>query len=119
LRVVNSPTRGIGNKTLETLMEVARDLGASLFDSIKSPALERKLSSRARQALLRFHELISAFRAEIDQLHADELAEQVLERSGYVDSLKKQDTAEADARLENLQETVGSIREYLLEAEHL
>ncbi|MCA9629223.1 MAG: UvrD-helicase domain-containing protein [Myxococcales bacterium] len=119
LRVVNTPTRGIGNKTLEALMDVARDLGVSLFDAIRSPALEKKLSKRACQALLRFHELIVGFRAEMDQLHADELAEQVLERSGYVEALKKQDTAEADARLENLQETVGSIREYLLEAEHL
>ncbi|MCA9640597.1 MAG: ATP-binding domain-containing protein, partial [Myxococcales bacterium] len=119
LRVVNTPTRGIGNKTLDALMDVARDLGVSLFDAIKSPAVEKKLSTRATQALLRFHELIDGFRAEMDQLHADELAEQVLERSGYVDALKKQDTAEADARLENLQETVGSIREYLLEAEHL
>ncbi len=119
LRVINTPTRGIGGKTLESLMQAARQLDVSLFDAIQSPLLERSTSARAKQALGRFAELIHGFRADLQTLQPDELAEQILERSGYVDTLKKQDTSEADARLENLQETVGSIREYLFEAEQL
>ncbi|MBX3183187.1 MAG: UvrD-helicase domain-containing protein [Polyangiaceae bacterium] len=119
LRVVNTPARSIGAKTLDALMQLAREDSVSLYDAIGSPRAKAALTARAHTALTGFHELIAKLRSESARLPPDELAERVLEQSGYVEALTRLDTPEADARLENLRETVGSIREYLMESERL
>ncbi len=117
MRIINTPTRGIGNKTVERLLDVAAAHSASAYSAIK-PALEGKqLGTAAKKKLVAFQELIEGLREIAGTSSPHELASAILERTGYRQALRDADTAEADARLENLEEFLGSLTEYEAEAE--
>jgi DNA helicase-2/ATP-dependent DNA helicase PcrA len=112
LRVVNVPARGIGNKTVEKLLACATNRGSSLFDAIEPLLQTKELGAAAKKRLLAFHQLISDLRAMAEHEGPARLAESVLERSGYLAELQKSDSAEAEARIENLREFVASVVEF-------
>jgi DNA helicase-2/ATP-dependent DNA helicase PcrA len=87
-----------------------------VYQAIRDAARDRELGSTARRRLADFLSLIESFRAELDHLSPHELAEQVIERTGYRQVLKDEDSAEADARLGNIEELVGSIQDFETEA---
>src|SRR6478735_7016400 len=116
LRVVNVPARGIGQKTVERLMDVAAENAQPLSEALKSALADGTLTGTAAQKLGRFHELLADLRRSSQQLSPSELLERTLEETGYKGLLEKEDNAESDARLENLAELVGSLREYESEA---
>jgi len=111
-RVINVPARGIGNKTVEHLLDVASENAMSAYDAIDSVVREAELGSAARKKLAAFKALLEGLREEAKGLSPHALAGRVLEVTGYRDLLIKDDTAESDARLGNLEEMVGSIAEY-------
>jgi DNA helicase-2/ATP-dependent DNA helicase PcrA len=117
LRVVNVPTRGIGDKTIEALIREATARGTSLFDAILPLTEGDALKAAARKNLLGFKKLVDGLRAEAKSRSPHDLANRILEETRYREELRKEDTAEADARLENLAELVGSISEYEADAE--
>jgi DNA helicase-2/ATP-dependent DNA helicase PcrA len=117
LRVVNVPTRGIGDKTVEALARAASARETSVFDAIPSVLDSDALKAAAKKALAGFRKLIDGLREEAQRLSPHDLASRILEETGYREQLRKEDTAESDARLENLEELVGSIREYEDDAE--
>jgi DNA helicase-2/ATP-dependent DNA helicase PcrA len=112
-RIVNVPPRGIGDKTVDAVLALgsARKLSAleALDVALSEPGL---LGTAAKNKLAAFRELISRLQFNAEKLSPHELAHAVLERSGYRNVLREQDTAESDARLGNLEELVGSIAEY-------
>ena len=119
-RVINLPTRGIGQRTLDHLARTARDAGASQFAVIKSlsdgGALERDagispFTARAKTALIGFGNLINGIAAERDELDLLDIIDAVLERSGYQRWLLDQERGEE--RMENIQEFRASAREFL------
>src|SRR5690606_2721310 len=73
----------------------------------------------AKKKLAAFRDMVGALRDRADGLRPSELARRVLEASGYEAALREDDSAEADARLGNLEELVGAIAEYEEEAEDL
>ena len=111
-RVINVPARGIGNKTVEHLLETATESAQSAYDAIDSVVRASELGSAARKKLAAFKALLEGLRQEAKQLTPHVLAGRVLEATGYRDVLIKDDNAESDARLGNLEEMVGSIAEY-------
>jgi DNA helicase II / ATP-dependent DNA helicase PcrA len=116
VRIFNLPARGLGNKTLDRLLTIATSRGISVFEAIELSLGEGEVTGATRKKLEAFFELIQDLRKSAAALHPSELATRVLERSGYQSALKTENTAEADARLENLAELVGSIKEYEVEA---
>jgi DNA helicase-2/ATP-dependent DNA helicase PcrA len=118
VRVVNTPARGIGNKTVEHLLNVASENAMSAYDAIDSVVRDAELGSAARKKLGAFKALLEGLRSEAKGLSPHALAGRVLEATGYRDILVKDDTAESDARLGNLEEMVGSISEYEEELAH-
>jgi DNA helicase-2/ATP-dependent DNA helicase PcrA len=112
LRVVNVPARGIGNKTVERLLACATERGSSLFDAIEPLCRTNDLGSAAKKRLLAFHELIVLLRQLAEQQGPGQLVESVLEKSGYLAELQKTDSAEAEARIENLREFAASVVEF-------
>ncbi len=112
VRVVNTPARGIGNKTVEHLLNVASESALSAYDAIDAVTRAAELGSPARRKLAAFKALLEGLREEAKALSPHALAGRVLEVTGYRDQLIKDDTAESDARLGNLEEMVGSIAEY-------
>jgi len=112
VRVVNMPPRGIGNKTVEHLLNSASEHAMSAYDAIDHVARDPELGSAGRKKLAAFKALILGLREEAKGLSPHALAGRVLEVTGYRDLLVKDDTAESDARLGNLEEMVGSIADY-------
>jgi DNA helicase-2/ATP-dependent DNA helicase PcrA len=113
-RVINSPARGIGDKTVEHLLNVASESSVSAFDAI--PQAQRELGTGASKKLGAFKTLIEGLQLEATRLAPSELCGHILEVTGYRELLRKEDTAESDARLGNLEELVGSIQDYEEEA---
>ena len=92
LRSINTPKRGIGNKTIEDLIIKSNDEGISLFDAIDSG-----------KALV-FKNLILELMEEANHLSLTELVDLVLDKSGLKSELEKENSVEAETRLENLEE---------------
>lgn len=111
-RVVNTPPRGIGNKTLETLREYARDHGCSLWQAAEALIEHKLMSARALNALAAFLELIDGMDESISQSTLDEAMELVIDRSGLVPMYEKEKGEKGQARIENLQELVSAAREF-------
>ncbi|MGH7736285.1 MAG: DUF3553 domain-containing protein [Candidatus Tyrphobacter sp.] len=111
-RIVNVPRRGIGQQTLAALVHAAEaatiSVGEAIFDAnVLKSAVPKKLKE-----LERFAELIAGLRTASTHLSVADLVVAVMERSGYVRELQAEETNDARARLENLQELVGVAREY-------
>lgn len=92
LRIINTPKRGIGTKTIEHLTEKARINGVSLFDAIESGKE------------MQFKQLIETLIAEKDNSSLTELVDLILSQSGMRGELESEKSMEADIRLENLEE---------------
>ncbi|MDP9001362.1 MAG: UvrD-helicase domain-containing protein [Myxococcota bacterium] len=116
LRVVNVPARGIGSTTIDRLVAWATANGATLFNSISRIEDIGELGTAAKKKLAGFRELLVGLRSAAEQLVPSELLERTLDDTGYVRALQGEDTAEADARIENLRELIGSMRDYEAEA---
>jgi DNA helicase II / ATP-dependent DNA helicase PcrA len=115
LRAVATPTRGIGKKSLEQLDALAKNKSCPLFEAAKIGALEQgTLTKRASKQCGLFVDFVEKYRqAEASsQMGLVELAQGVLEESGYITMLKSQGTQEAAERYENINELISSIREY-------
>ncbi|MFO0567376.1 MAG: UvrD-helicase domain-containing protein [Polyangiaceae bacterium] len=112
LRIVNVPARGIGDKTVDLILTHAAERSTSAYEALTALVRERSLTGAARNKLSAFFDQMEALRAAAATATPSELAGQILEETGYRKRLREDDSAEADARLENLEELVGSIREY-------
>jgi DNA helicase-2/ATP-dependent DNA helicase PcrA len=111
-RVINVPARGIGKQTVEHLLNVASESAMSAYDTLDAVVRASELGSAARKKLAAFKALMEGLREEAKGLSPHALAGRVLEVTGYRDVLIKDDNAESDARLGNLEEMVGSIADY-------
>ncbi len=112
VRIINTPPRGIGDKTVEALLALASARGSSVYDVIEVALRGDALGAAAKRRLSQFQATMEELREAARSLSPSALARQVLELSGYRAALVAADTPEADARLENLEELVGSIQEY-------
>lgn len=112
-RVINLPTRGIGQRTLDELARRARDAGVSMFAAIGLEGESaRPLAPRSARALADFRALIEGLIAERDRVDLLELIDLVLERTGYQRHLVEGDER-GEERLENIQELRSSARDFL------
>ncbi|HET6275780.1 MAG TPA: DUF3553 domain-containing protein [Candidatus Cybelea sp.] len=111
-RIVNVPRRGIGQQTLAALVQSANSARVSVGEAIFSTDLLRAAVPKKLKELERFAELINELRRVAENGGVADVLVAVMERSGYVRELQAEDTHEARARLENLNELVGVAREY-------
>jgi DNA helicase-2/ATP-dependent DNA helicase PcrA len=111
-RIVNKPKRGIGDASVQALHAYARARQTPLLASAREIAQTDELPPKARKSL---SELAANFARWTDTARAiphTELAEMVLDESGYTDMLKADKSAEAPGRLENLKEFVRSMEQF-------
>lgn len=118
-RVINSPKRGIGVKTMETIETIAREHDTNLYEALKLYPAGR---SRAAANIAEFVRVIEACRDLVNEISIDTLLHTVLEKSGYLHMLEEEKEIE---RLENIKEllhdmetfvqnnTEGTLDEYL------
>jgi len=116
-RIVNVPARGIGQTTVDRLTAFATLEDISLYDAVGRVNEVSDLGSAAKKKLAAFREVLGGLRARMPHDSPSELLVAVLETTGYLETLQKEDTAESDARVENLEELVGSVRDYEAEAQ--
>lgn len=117
LRVVNTPTRGIGKTTVTKLLELAASDGTSVYQALEH-AVNDQLFGAASKRLSIFRDLVRNQTLEAAAgARPSEVAQNILTSTGYISGLKKEDTAEADGRLENLGEAISSMIEFEQDAE--
>ncbi|MBS4006805.1 MAG: DNA helicase PcrA [Clostridium sp.] len=105
LRIINVPRRGIGAATLERLRLLAQEKRLSIFHSLKSAA-DAELGAGPLKKVRDFAQLMEKLIQMREDFSVDELVEQVLIRSGYLDELKAEGTDAAQSRVENLREFI-------------
>ena len=113
-RIINSPPRGIGAKTIDTAAEIALRESRSLYDVI-SRANQYEELSRSAARLIGFTDMMAELRAMAESQPVDLLYDAVLDRSGYVRALQEKGGDEAMARLENVNELKTNILGYIKE----
>ena len=112
-RIVNSPRRGIGSTSLSRVISFANTMGASIWDAASDPGQVPGLGAAAVKALSRFMGTMHVLgeRAQADTPIAS-LLNDVLQETGYLESLEAERTIEAQGRIENLEELVNVAAEY-------
>ncbi|MGZ4290374.1 MAG: ATP-dependent helicase [Gaiellaceae bacterium] len=111
LRVANRPRRGIGDTTLARLQTWADQREISLWEATAEAEMAG-VGAAPQKALKAFRGTIESLMSAAQELEVPELIEEVLARSGYMDSLEAERTIEAQGRMENLQELVSVAREW-------
>jgi DNA helicase-2/ATP-dependent DNA helicase PcrA len=111
-RIVNLPTRGIGNKTLEIIRERARLKQISMWQATSEIISEQGLSPRALSAVSLFQDLINRLEEETSALELAETTDHVLKQSGLLEHYKKDRGERAQGRVENLEELVNAARNF-------
>ncbi|GLT18975.1 DNA helicase [Vibrio zhanjiangensis] len=111
-RVVNTPTRGLGDKTLETLRLAARDRGCTMWDASVALLEEKVLAGRAASALGRFVELINALEDDTHELPLHAQTDHVIKYSGLYAMYEQEKGEKSKARIENLEELVTATRQF-------
>ncbi|MFD1743882.1 ATP-dependent helicase [Rhizobium helianthi] len=111
-RIINTPKRGLGDTTVRTLHDYARARDIPMLAAAADIIETDELKPKARKALF---DVIQSFKRWSELLETTphvELAEQILEESGYTDMWKNDKSAEAPGRLENLKELVRSMEAF-------
>ena len=111
-RIVNTPKRGLGDATIELVHQYARKCRIPMLEAVNRLVETDELKPKPRGALRDLARDIARWATSIDTMKHNELAEQVLEESGYTDMWQKERTADSAGRLENLKELVRSMEEF-------
>ena len=112
-RVINVPRRGIGDRALEYIVSKAAQDRISFSEALSRPSAVGGLQTRSIRAIEGFNEMIAEFRAAADEgTPVGDLAEAVLDRTGYVAELEASTDLQDAGRVENLNELVSVAREF-------
>ncbi|MBN8982405.1 MAG: UvrD-helicase domain-containing protein [Rhizobiales bacterium] len=111
-RIVNVPKRGLGDATLQLLHDIGRKRKIPLMEAARSIVETDELKPKPRSSLREVVANFDRWRAQRDVMPHTELAEIVLDESGYTEMWQKDRSADAAGRLENLKELVRSMEEF-------
>ncbi|NOE77890.1 DNA helicase II [Vibrio cholerae] len=111
-RVINTPPRGLGDKTLETIRFAARDRGCTLWDASVGLLNDQVLTGRSASALSRFVELINALEEEGIDMPLHVLTDHAVKTSGLLEMYQQEKGEKSKARIENLEELVTATRQF-------
>ena len=110
-RILNVPKRGIGETTQGRIQDYADQMSVSFYDALK----EAKEIPSVRRSLAKiegFVSFIQSFRSKAEAYTVRELLEDIIEKTGYVEELRKENTDEARARIENIDELISKAQVY-------
>ena len=111
-RVVNTPPRGIGDRTLDTIRQITRTRSITLWQAVQIALQEEQLSGRSASALLRFVELINAMDEETSEMALAEQTDFVIKKSGLYEMYKQEKGEKGEVRIENLEELVTATKQF-------
>lgn len=107
-RIINTPTRGIGDSSMDKVREFARASAQTLWQSLQQMLHQKELSGRAANAVAAFMELINKLDDDIRDLSLDEQADHVIQQSGLFAMYQAEKGEKAQTRTENLNELVNA-----------
>lgn len=110
-RIVNEPKRGVGPGTLEKIRTFAYENGMSLLEA-SSDIILSPIKGKAAQAVYDLAHLLLNLRDKLDNLTVTELTQAVLEKTGYLEALRVQNTLESQARIENIEEFLSVTKNF-------
>jgi superfamily I DNA/RNA helicase len=110
LRIINVPPRKIGDATVERIEQAATEWRKSILESLLD--VSHTLAAQAKSAVLGFYELMEKLATQVEGRMPSEVADIVLEASGYRAMLAADESAQSETRQENLKELVGSMVAY-------
>ncbi len=119
-RIINYPARGIGQVTINKIILAAKKYDLTLYDTIqKNNELSIGLSNSVLTKLQNFIDLIDVFKIQNQKLNAFDLTKEVIEKVKIIDELKKDDSPEGISRVENVQELLNGIRDFIEDQKEL
>ncbi|MGI9391229.1 MAG: ATP-dependent helicase [Boseongicola sp.] len=112
-RIVNTPKRGLGDKARQKIQSSARSNGVSLVEGARVLLVDKGLSGRGASELAKLLDGLDRWHALVQKGTSHiEIAEQVLEESGYTEMWQMEKTPEAPGRLENLKELIKALESF-------
>ena len=111
-RIINKPKRGLGDASIQALNNHARTANIPLLSAAAELAQTDELSPKARASISELTQSFFRWQQQVAQIPHTDLAEMVLDESGYTDMLKADKSPEAAGRLENLKELVRSMEDF-------
>jgi len=111
-RVVNTPTRGVGDRTLDVVRQTAREKQLTLWQATRELLQNRALAGRAASALQRFCELVDALAHETAEMPLHVQTDRVIKDSGLWLMYEQEKGEKGQARIENLEELVTATRQF-------
>lgn len=111
-RIINVPKRGIGAATLAKVQTYANEQGLSFYQALRLAPDIPGLGGRAAAKIEPFVTFIQAMRSKTDLILVSELLQEIIDATGYVEDLIAEDTDEARARIENIEELQGKVLTY-------
>ncbi|MDT0648369.1 3'-5' exonuclease [Zunongwangia sp. F260] len=119
-RIINFPARGIGQTTMDRLSIAANQYGKSIFEVIENlDHLDLKINKSTRNKLENFVNMIKSFTILSENADAFVVADTVTKKTGLVQEMKKDGTPEGVARIENIEELLNGIRDFVEEQKEL
>ncbi|MUG99944.1 DNA helicase PcrA [Scytonema sp. UIC 10036] len=112
LRVINTPRRGIGKATVDSLIKASQELGTTLWEILSDETSVNTLAGRSAKAVNGFANLIREWQENLDKVPVSEVVQGVLDGSGYIQDLMSQGTDEAEDRVQNVQELFNAVLQF-------
>lgn len=111
-RVINTPRRGIGEKTIEKIDTYAQEKGCSIMEALIDPSQITGISAKMGDVLQEFYGMIQFFATVAETSSLREVIETVIDSTGYLADLRKNSPADAETRIENVQELLSMALEF-------
>ncbi len=119
-RVINYPARGIGETTIERLIVAANHYNRSIFEVMKNiDKIDLKINSGTKNKLQDFVTMIESFQVLNKSYDAFTITEHVSKKTGLLQELKKDGTPEGIARIENIEELLNGMRDFVEEQKEI
>jgi len=116
-RIINTPRRGIGDKTIDQLMHLAMQDNLSIFEAVEVAIETKSFAKRTHTGLAEFYSSVAPFIQRIDHMKPSEIMKGVLEVTGYLADLEQENTIESKGRIENIEELLSQIMNFELSSE--
>lgn len=110
-RIINVPKRGIGLTSVNRVQEYAASREISFYEALQAADLIPGIG-RGLAKLESFTALIEHYKADVQEMSVSDLMKEIIEETGYIESLENEDAEEAEARMENIDELISKIVAY-------
>ncbi len=111
-RIVNVPTRGIGDNTQTLLRDYAKETGLNAWLAAEQILLEKRLPARTANGVAHFLENIRTLRADVQNLSLHETVQHIVYNSGLIEHYRKDKGEKGISRIENLEELINAAKEF-------